>query len=301
MWRLKLGVQRFCAAAPMGHQMYRVLQSVIGGLPSQKPRVYVAACSEIVAVLGDVDSLAGRQTVEIGTGWRMSLPLALHLLGSGRCVTFDVTQHCRAREVMRSARALLPPLRDAFSHDQGTVASIDHRWSRLEGLGWSDFLEAAGITYRAPANAANTGLDPASRDLVFSRATLQHIPPDMLTRIFVEARRVLRAGGLMWHRLGLTDQLSLFDRGLPRIHYLSYSEEHWERLAGNRYAYSNRWRISDYVRLAEEAGFEVEVRNARVDPESIAFVRAGGVHPDFAGRDEQDLATVAADLVCRKP
>jgi hypothetical protein len=298
-WSLKLAVQRALAALPLGHHLYRPVQLVFGRLRKENPHAYARACRDLVEAAGGLDAVRGIDAVEIGTGWNMNLPLALYLCGSRSCLTLDVNRYTRTGRVLRSFRGVVPGLFEVLG--TGVDEEMNRRWMKIAHLEWEELLAETNITYHAPADAARTGLETGSVRLVYSRAVLQHIPPEVLEGIFSEAMRILEPGGMMWHRLGLTDQLSLFDRRLSRIHYLRYSEEDWQKLAGNRYAYCNRWRISDFVGLAERTGFIVEISRARMDPEAVSFARSGGVHPDFARRSDNDLGTVAADLVCRKP
>jgi SAM-dependent methyltransferase len=299
-WKVKALAQRIFSGMPATDRVYRSIQRSVGRLRSPNPQPYVDASTAILEAIGD-EGIGGLHTMEIGTGWNLNLPIALYLLGAGPCTTIDANRHCTRAEAQRSADALVDALRTAFRDDAEVVAAIDERWRAFKAGPWDDSIRRAGITYRAPGDARDSGLASRTCDLVFSRATLQHIPPEVLRGVFAETARVLRPGGSFWHRLGLCDQFSLFDPSISRIHYLRYSDEEWERIAGNRYAYANRLRLSDFVQLAEDAGFVVEVIRRRVDDKAIADARTAGVHPDFAGRTDEDIGTVSADLLGKLP
>ena len=59
------------------------------------------------------------------------------------------------------------------------------------------------------------------------------------------------------HFIDLSDHFQHQDKSITRINFLRYSDEDWQKIAGNEFAYCNRLRVSDYLTVFEELGFAV--------------------------------------------
>jgi SAM-dependent methyltransferase len=156
------------------------------------------------------------------------------------------------------------------------------------------FLEAAGIEYLAPRDAARTALPGHSIDCHYSMTVLEHIPPPALQAILLEARRILKPGGVALHFIDPSDHFEQQDHSITPINFLRYSEEQWQRLAGNRFAYCNRLRASDLLKLGEASGFTVARSEISVDERSRQALREGLVlDPRFAAYPEDDTCATS--------
>ena len=67
------------------------------------------------------------------------------------------------------------------------------------------FLREAGIDYRAPGDATNTGLEDGSVDAHFSYNVFEHVPAEAIEKILAEARRILKPGGVCVHYVDPSD------------------------------------------------------------------------------------------------
>ena len=130
------------------------------------------------------------------------------------------------------------------------------------------FLSEANIQYLAPADAANTRLPDESVDYHISTTVFEHIPRQDIERILKEAKRILKKDGIAIHFIDLSDHFQHQDKSITSINFLRYSDEEWDKIAGNQFAYCNRLRASDYFSLFEEAGFDVCRKEAVADDEA---------------------------------
>jgi SAM-dependent methyltransferase len=300
-WRLKAVLQNIAARMPsrLSHRFYYFLQRRFGGLsaPRLDPVPSMRTGLEFVRLL----HASGRPTTgavvfEVGTGWRINLPLVFWLAGAREIVTADVHPHFRldlfARDLAylrQHADRVRGMLREALG------ASLDEqRWRNLLAFR-PDSLRSAcaflSLRYMAPADAAATGLPPESVDVHVSRNVLEHVPPATLRGIFREAARVTRRDGLMLHRVDHSDHFAHGDPALSAIHFLKYSPRQWRARAGNRLGYTNRLREDDYVALFAESCCAVRQVLSTVD-ERVATQLAAGfpMHADFATKPADVLA-----------
>lgn len=266
-WRIKAIVQGTLSKMPGGKLANDALQRLAGGRRDERAHIdtkFNADWLVQTAVLRDVGfSVRGRDLLEIGTGWLPIFPLCFALAGARRCSTFDLHRHLNSKAVPIALRCLevhLPAIAQASAESE---VDVRERWQRLmaAGDGWQ-ILAAAGIDYRAPADATLTGLEPGTIGLVFSNSVLEHVAPEVLLPMMRESSRVLQVDGVSLHSVNCGDHYAYFDRSITQAHYLRFNAEQWRRW-NNDLLYQNRLRPVDFIRAARDAGLDI-VRDLQV-------------------------------------
>lgn len=304
-WRIKGIVQKLLGVMPHGAPVHHVLQRKLGGL-----RAFGAECDSKVEdfrlMVGHLRTagieVQGARLVEIGTGWYPAFPVCLFLLGAARIETFDLNRHLRPELVSALIARLEGHLPGLAELGRVSVDEVRARHRTLasafaRGLG----LEEAGagqIIYRAPADAARTGLPDGSVDVVFSNSVLEHVPPPAIEGLFAEARRILSPAGAMFHSVNCGDHYAHFDRRIHQLHYLRYPEARW-RFWNNAFLYQNRLRACDFTALARAAGFAVEIDTSHARPERLRQLDAMGIAACFGHYTREQLAVTSIDFVAR--
>jgi SAM-dependent methyltransferase len=305
-WKLKAAIQRACATLPVGRDaVYYSLQRTFGLLRDRNaPFRMLRAAARIAKQLGTQGfDLHGRRVMEVGTGWRVDVPIALYLCGARSVVTYDIRRLLKPNLVM-SAVATLASNPERVKETLAPFADprdIEERMRRLAGAANAlDVFRIAGIEYRAPADATRTGLPDASVDLHLSYTVLQHIPYLVLIELLREASRVLAPGGVACHHVDLSDQFAQADPTISRAHFLRYSEAEWAALSDNQFAYHNRMRAADYERAYREAGHEILDWMTHVDERSHREIAAGfPLAQPFRGLPPEMLAVDGLQVVSR--
>lgn len=305
-WKLKSTVQRWIARLPrrLGSAVYYLLQRRLGSLRRISPLSRLEMGAALLGHLADRTRTArGATFLEVGTGWRLNVPIALWLAGAEAIVTVDLNRYLKPRLVREDldwiARrrehvvALLCPYVDA-----GLLADRLDRLAAARRRDLAGLLKLLGIRYLAPADASRLPLPSRMIDFHVSCTVLEHVPPAELTSILAEGTRVLKRNGMFLHYVDFSDHFAHGDPGIPSIHFLRFSEEVWQRHAGNRFMYHNRMRVDDYGRLFRELGLPVEVLAPRVDPDAVRELKEGfPLDPRFALNDPETNATTDAWLV----
>jgi ubiquinone/menaquinone biosynthesis C-methylase UbiE len=119
-----------------------------------------------------------------------------------------------------------------------------------------DFFELCRITYIAPCDAANTNLSDESIDFHTSNAVFEHIPLSILENILEEGNRIIKKEGLFIHNIDYSDHFAYSDKNISPINFLQYSDQEWNKYAGNYHAYVNRLRHDDFISLFKKARHE---------------------------------------------
>jgi SAM-dependent methyltransferase len=291
MWKLKAFVQFVLAHLPYGEQLNHLAQLAAGSFNEEGSLKGLLPQARYLRALNARFPIEGKTIVEIGPGWQGVGTLALFLFRPGRVYAIDHQPHLRFRlmqDLVTVATAHLPELRDAsgISHDQ-----LDSRLRSLAGASClSDLLEAMHVTYIAPGDAADTGLEETSIDMVYSYGVLEHLSPSNLTAVTKETSRILKPDGRASHNVGLHDHF--YTAGLGNsVNFLRYPEWLWSFVCYNKILYHNRLRLPHYLQLFDEAGLSIAWIHKVLLDSDIKALRAIRVDKRFNGMSEADLAT----------
>jgi SAM-dependent methyltransferase len=305
-WKLKAAVQRACAALPLGREaVYYSLQRTFGLLgdpdrPFMMQRATALMATELRAHGFD---LRDKRVMEVGTGWRVDMPIGLHLCGVRSIITYDLHRYLKPRLVMSAVAALARDRRvvsDTF-RDLADPAEVEQRLDRLaRASNIRELFRLMGIEYRAPADATRSGLPSGSVDLHMSFTVLQHVPYAVLVDILREASRVLSPTGVACHHIDLSDQFAQADPSITRSNFLRFSDDEWATYSGNQFAYHNRLRVADYERLYRDAGHQIVSWVTEIDDRSRKELANGfRVAERFRGLTPEVLATDTVRAISR--
>lgn len=304
-WRVKGVTQKVLSLLPAGRRLNSVLQERLGGLRRFEASVDSKIHDDWLVLAGHMRELgcpiAGTTLLEIGTGRFPALPLAFALTGARRCFTYDIDPLLDWRLTRRMCKRFAIHLAGIAARLGLSEGQVRERWGCLARAGTLDeFLRAAAIEYRAPADAAATGLPPASVDVVFSNSVLEHVDRAAIGPLMRETRRVLRPGGMAIHSVNCGDHYAHFDSSLTQIHYLRFPERAW-RVWNNSLQYQNRLRPDDFLELAEREGLQIVLNRQQPRPELLARFEAFPIAPEFRHYSRAQLCTTSVDFVARSP
>jgi SAM-dependent methyltransferase len=250
-------------------------------------------------------SLHSKTLLEIGTGRRINVPLALWLMGAERVLTMDINPYLK-EELIKEDISFIhqnqQAIREVFSS-----RILEDRLSALLNLTsqeWclSDLLDLAKIVYLSPADARNIPLASGTVDYCVSYNVLEHIELDVLRNILIEVNRVTSENAIFVHCIDYSDHFSHSDASISSINFLKYSDERWNRIAGNRYMYANRLRHDDFIQLFRRANRKVIDVETKKDTSALGMMRAGKlvVSERFEEKPEDVLAITSAWIVSEK-
>lgn len=292
-WRAKALIQGALAVVPGGVELNHRLQIWNGSFRRDRrtPR-FVYQSAQVGDFGRRKGGLEGAVVVEIGSGWDFIGAIIFHLAGASAFHAFDL----RVNLDLRLAKDLILAVGQDVAAEVAACLASDPEEVRgkLDRLAAADttegLLRALGAHYHAPGDARRTGLPTESVDVVFSYGSLEHIPGPDLAEILAESRRILRPDGLAYHNIGTHDHFEGAGAG-SAVNFLRYSEIQWRILAGNKFAYHNRLRMSDYLRMFEDAGLQVTFQRRELLERNLEALAHMRVHRSFAGRSPEDLAT----------
>ena len=262
----------------------------------------------------------GGRVVELGPGDSLGIGLAALLSGASQYIAVDVVRHASVPHNLRVLDKLVqlfsdrssipaddefpdirPPLdRYAFPADLFDPASMERNLApdRIaaiaaalagEASAWTEDGEPL-VRYVDPAAAADI-IEPASCDLVFSQAVLEHV--DDLPGAYRACLGWLTPAGLMSH------QIDFKSHGASpewNGHWV-YPEPIWRLLRGGRPYLINREPCATHLRLLAETGFEVLAVERSHRPSRL---RGDQLAARFRTISAADLTTAGAYVIARK-
>ena len=294
-WQMKARIQRIVARLPqdMGERVYYRIQRTVGAFRSLDPWDHFSAARRIAeAATRHGKPIAGAEILEVGTGHRLLVPIGFWLLGAKRIVTVDVHRYLKGELVLQDLEKIaLDPsrARSALSFPGGEVSK-----ERLESLCQMPQKILGGgalIEYRAPADAGDLHDAAGTYDLHVSRSVLEHVPSYEITRIVTESKRVLRRSGLFIHLIDFSDHFAHVDNSISSIHFLRFSDNEWQCLAGNQFAFHNRLRSDDFEHLLQKSGLTLVESSLTIDENALSELeKTFPLSTRFKGRDPVRLA-----------
>lgn len=158
-------------------------------------------------------------------------------------------------------------VRTTFLVDAGAFASrsldiylrLRHRLLQLDGSrrlpefnSVEEMLNVTGGRYLTEGTASLRTISDDSVDLVYSHATLEHVPLREVEEQLRQTRRILRPSGIVSHQVDLRDHLG------GGLNNLRFSEAFWESPRVHRSGfYTNRIRLPEYLEMFRDCGFMV--------------------------------------------
>ena len=268
------------------------------------PMPMLKECASLLKDLAGAGvEIDGKALMEIGTGRRLEMPFGMYLCGAASVVTLDLNPLLKEHLVLKSIAAMSAErsqILDCFA-EVADRRDVDRRFDLLcSAQSLKDVLERTGIDYRAPSDATKPILSPASIDVQFSYTVFEHVPRSILVGILQECNRLLRPGGVAIHHIDPSDHFAHEDDSISFINFLRFSDREWHCLAGNRFAYHNRLRASEYEAIYREAGHEILQWKPVVDQRGHSLLQNGfPLDAKFQDRPPEDLATVVLRIVSR--
>lgn len=304
-WKVKAAVQRACWHVPVGKQLlYRQLQRYCGGMVRGYDCSFLLSeAARMAGLLRTVGyEVEGASMMEIGTGWRLDMPIGLYLCGARRIVTCDLNRYLVKQLALNTvdyAVENVEKIRQMFSFVDMTL--LDARLAALRDVSTIEQLFAtAGIEYYAPSDCANTGFPDRTIDVQYSYTVFEHIPGPTLEGILHEANRLLSEHGVAFHHIDLSDHFAQVDRSISNINFLQFSDADWLRYAGTSWSYHNRLREDEYRTLFKRASHEILFWKPDIDERSLECLKNGfPLASQYRDKSAEVLSTTIIDVISR--
>lgn len=299
-WQLRFARNALFGLLPpkLQEQARMLKRQVLPRTPEIDPHTLNQAFLQLEMLHRSGCEAAGRSVLEIGTGWQPTIPLVFSLSGARKVTMIDIQRLMDSAALGGTASKLREHSELIARRLSRPVAELSARLDPPAGASFTDLLVRYNLEYLAPFDLLSGDLPAQELDIIISRAVLEHVPPDTVTRIFHECRRILRPGGRMCHLIDNSDHWEHEDKRLTRLHYLKYSQRAFDRISSwNPLDYQNRLRHFQYVEMLQAAGFEILIDDSVVSEEALASLGKIDLDDAFKGMPPRELAILSSRLV----
>lgn len=309
-YRAKAFIQNLVSKLPsaLSYDVYYFIQRHFGGLRKNKinPAPKLQQSLKVIhSITGLGLDVKGKTFFELGTGRTLDVPMGLWLSGASGIYTIDLNPYLKTELVFDSLeyyRRHEEDIRAIFKEytHYGVFEQRSKLLSGFHGATVEEFMALLNIKYLAPMDAASVPLKDNTVDYYFSINVLEHIPPDILKAIVVEAKRITKTDGLQVHLIDPSDHFSHSDRNISSINFLKFPEKRHVVLSANRYMYHNRLRASDYYRIFAQAGIKVISKQETVEKDALELLKRGFlVDEKYKDYSPDDLAVTRMGIIGR--
>jgi len=310
-WKLKAKIQNLISLLPdsLSYSIYYWIQRNFGSLRESKlnPTSRLIGGIETVKRLEQVGrSPVGSTFLEVGTGRKINTPLAFWLLGAEKIITVDLNPYLK-EELVREDLDYIVKNKSEIEGLFGNRIFNDRLNVLLEFIEspyeLKNLLKFINIEYIAPGDASRLNLSESSIDFHTSYTVLEHISPEIIKAILKEGQQILKKDGLFIHKIDYSDHFSHSDKSISSINFLQFSDDDWDKIAGNRYMYMNRLRHDDFVSLFLALGNLVLLDEVNQDSDVVKLLEFNKtkLHSRFSQKTKEVLAISSSWIIACKP
>ncbi len=295
-WQAKCLIDTAKACLPFKRQLRLLKDRVLGY--RREPEKDANTIRDGLLLIEWLGDLSTSNILEIGTGWQPMIPILFSIAGASRVYTADSHRLMRRDTFSAALVALRENRNEIIRRLPVTPAAFDHATRDSGDI--ERRLEELRVTYLAPCDCRRLLFGPGSIYIITSRAVLEHIPPTVVADIFVEANRVLRAGGLMLHLIDNSDHWSHRDPHISAVNFLRYPDWLFRLTTFNPQDYQNRLRHSQYVAMLASSGFILKREHRTVNPDCLTVLSKMRLAERFRPFDPEDLSTTTSILLAER-
>ena len=307
-WKLKSKIQHALSLLPSSasYAAYYQIQRNFGGLRQINPVKKLSAGIETwKRILEQSYNPANKVFLEIGTGRITLIPLSFWLMGAEKTITIDLNPYLK-EELVRESLQYIAENQEEIQNLFGSLLNKTRFEQLLEfnkaNFSINKFLNVCRIDYFAPANAADSNLLPQSIDFHTSYTVFEHISPEIIKQILKEGNRIVKDNGLFIHKIDYGDHFAHSDPTISAINFLQYSDDEWNKYAGNRYMYMNRLRHDDFVDLYQSVGHQIIKAETDIYNRSQKLLKNKAIKLDqqFSCKSEEILSIGESWMISKK-
>lgn len=281
-YKVKLFIFKFLSFLPKGFgnflyhysqkliQRNKIIYKINSSEASYKTAVNILAKNNI--------SISNKNMLEIGSGWAPIIPYFFVYYSSIKKVfTFDINKHYDTYSIKK----LNTYFNNKLTDDTSLV--IDYK-NKLPPF----------INYFPHTNLASSKcIINKEIDLIFSRNTLEHIPPNEIYKIHQNFSLQLSKTYYVLHMISPSDHRAYGDKSIAYHDFLKFSKSEWVSKQ-TKFDYHNRLRLPQYLKIFTDLNYEIihlEYDKCMPDSKKFKEFKELKLHKDYKNfTDEENLA-----------
>lgn len=298
MWKFKVLIQFILSHLPKGEKINFLFQKFLKTHSSLEKEKRIIKLIEKLKFIDNYLKIENSVVLEIGTGWDAINPILFYLMGAKTVYSFDHVAHARfelVQQILKTIENRMEEIQTITSISKSLLLKRLLKLKKAQNL--KQLFSLSNIVYKAPGNAANTGLPKNSVDLVYSYAVLEHVPESVIHELILEAKRVLKKDGIVYNAIGLHDHYTSVDKKISKVNFLKYPEWLWKFFVKNKISYHNRLREKQFLEIFKSHGGKIiDIKN-KVDPADLEILKMMKINKVFSGMTREELAVNYSEIM----
>jgi len=251
-WIIKATIQKFLSLIPFGFKINQIIKHIRG--TEEEPADYYTTFYRLM-ILEDLikhfgSDFKSKKILELGSGWSVEMPALAYVYGFNNYCMSDISFLIRDRSIKAKLSTLINAINKASKiysneypfkifHDNMMLKKLEEV-SKIETF--SQFLNKTKYKYLYPIGINSI---KSSYDAIISINTLEHIPPIIIRKGFLQILNSLNDNGISIHIIDHNDHFQYIDSSITRLNMHKFSKLSWALLT-SRFNYTNRLMIEEY-------------------------------------------------------
>jgi len=299
-WLFKAFIQKTFSLLPFGERLNAAAQYVLSGGDRLNDTYFFGRLAHAANHRKYYHKYVSEQfparCIEIGTGWYPVVPLAFYLWGGHQLFSCDNRAHMSlgglAETVKKFRLKIAAGELDHLNFLPDRISTLN-RWNAGNYKNLQDALLPFQLKYSSNG-LTGLGLAAGQSEIIFSNNTLGNVKEEELYKLLLNARNLLKPGGIMSHFIDLTDQSSHFDNSIGPFNFLKFSKKQWRWLS-NDLLFQNRLRLKNYMEVFQ--ALDMPIIEQIIQNESEGAIFRQQLHADFSSYSTSELRISHAHLV----
>lgn len=236
--------------------------------------------------------------IEIGTGWYPVIPISLFLEGFGRIVSLDLNNYLSKKTLLETLVLFIQ--KEKENHLSQYINIKDDRWqvikeivAKKERLTLQEMCHLLRFEFTV-CDLSKPPINIPKAEFMCSNNTFEHIHKNLMRKILVNCKSLIKAGGIMSHFIDMTDHFCHFDKSITEYNFLKYSEKRWN-IIDNDIQPQNRMRLVNYKELYKE--LQIPITKEVIWPSKVHLLEGFPIHDEFSKYSVKQLAIFHAYLI----
>jgi SAM-dependent methyltransferase len=306
-WQIRLAKNTLIGLLPLSMQerIARIGRHVIQDSCGEMDWTLEQGLRQVEMLRSSGFDIQGKDTLELGSGWRPVIPLIFYVAGCKRIMLVDLHRQMDKKLLIGTCLKVLEH-KDKISSRLGISSDeVEAKLSVDSSLPFEIMLRKFGFEYLAPFDILSDNITQGSLDIITSNAVLEHIPQYLLPKIFDALHRCLKEGGAMCHIIDNSDHWAHGDKTISHLNFLRFSNGIFSFISGlnpssNPINCQNRLRHVQYRDMMEKASFKIVLDESVADKNALKRIGDIKVHSDFTRFSPYELAILTSYIVASK-
>jgi hypothetical protein len=309
-WYIKAFIQNIISILPhsLSIKIYYIIQKKFGRLKT----VDYLAVTRLIAGLSIWEKIiklnhnpSDKIFYELGSGKVPILPIALWLMGAKKIISIDKDLYFskdlffRFINYLKNNKENLSYILNNKLIDERLEKLLKYPFEKNNDIR-NTLKESFNIEFLSIENQNQQKINPKSVDFYISYSVLEHVNKQIINKILIESKNILKKTGLQIHFIDYSDHYAQTDKKISRLNFLKFSDWFWNIFYSNYFMYVNRLRHDDFIEIFNMNKLNVLDEEIFRDSSFAKFKKKYKINYKFINKKESILNIMGAWIILQQ-